>query len=246
MNRRSSWLYGFLFLVVIFSCNSPKRQKKINDGKLFEKLKEKEGYLNATELKRLDYNFSLKALDNYDFSGFDEADTLAYFVRSGKYLWIASCYLSDENDNPFFCLKEEKERHFKLIRKGTIPELYGECSYDLEKLVSPIGDYIFVSQRGSGNGYCEENPLVFHADGRMVAVDQRLQVILRNCPDEDPDNPFCFERTFNYEFHKPILLIHVHEKRINWETEEVVGTADFDLRYSLQTVAIQFLDTLYK
>ena len=89
--------------------------------------------MNGKELRRLDNNFSLKVLDKYDFSGFDEEDTLAYYVRSGEYLWMASCYLGDE-DNPFFCLKEEKEKQFKLIRKGIIPVLYGDCYYELEKL----------------------------------------------------------------------------------------------------------------
>ncbi len=243
-NWKGFWIV-LMIASLVLSCNSPKRQKKINDGKLFEKLKEKEGYLNSLELKRLDYNFSLKALDKYDFSGFDEEDTLAYFVRSGSYLWIASCYLG-EDDNPFFCLKEEKERSFKLIRKGIIPALYGECSYELERLLIPVGKYILVSQRSSGNAYCDDNPLVFHLDGKPVKKeDDRLQLILKNCPFEDAAE-ICCERRFKYEFHKPFLIIHAHENRFNWETEESIGTLDFDLRFLLESNRIKFQDTIYK
>lgn len=246
INMRNSCIYGLLVFVLIFACNSPKRQKKINDNKLYNKLQEKAGYLNASELKRLDYNFSLKVLDSYDFSGFDDADTLAYFVRSGKYLWMASCYISDE-DNPFFCLKEEKERQFKVIRKGMIPQLYGECFYDLEKLVIPVGNYVFVSQRSSGNGYCDENPLVFTLDGEPVKKqDDKLQVIIRNCPDQEPDNLYCFERTFGYGFKNPLLTIRITEKKINWETSEIEANSDYILRYSLEKNTIRFLDTIYR
>lgn len=249
MKRSRNWIYGlmvFAWVLSCTSCNSPKRQKKINDNKLFEKLQEKAGYLNASELKRLDYNFSLQVLDQYDFSGFDDADTLAYFVCSGKYLWMASCYISDE-DNPFFCLKAEGERQFKLVRKGIIPQLYGECSYDLEKLVIPVGNYMFVSQRSSGNAFCEENPLVFTLDGKPVKKqDDRLQIIIRNCPDQEPDNLYCFERTYGYAIKKPLLSIRVAEKKINWETSETEGTSGYVLRYSLEKNTIRFLDTLYR
>ncbi|MGV3612816.1 MAG: hypothetical protein ACO1N0_17780 [Fluviicola sp.] len=245
MSKKSHWIYGLLVLVLILSCNSPRRQKKINDGKLYEKLQAKKGYLNADELQRLQLDFSLTALDKYDLSGFDEEDTLGSFVRSGNYLWIASCYLGDEG-SPFFCLKETPEKGLKVLKQGVIPELYGECSYDLDQLLIPVGKYIIVSQRSSGSGYCDENPKVFHADGREVMADDRLQIIIRNCWGEDPDNPFCFERTFRYEFHRPFLLIHLHEKKINWETEETVGTSDFDLRYLLQTNRIAFQDTVYR
>jgi hypothetical protein len=237
---------ALLFLILcslILSCNSPRRQKKINDGKLYEKLKEPKGYLNAEELQRLQLDFSLNALDKYDLSGFDEEDTIASFVKSGEYLWIASCYIGEEA-SPFFCLKEETDRSFKLIRKGVVPALYGEYAYDLEKLLIPVGKYILVSQRTSGSAYCEDNPLVFQADGKPIKRLGRLQLILNNCPFEGTQ--ICCKRDFTYNFQKPFLIIHAHENRVDWETERSIGTVDFDLRFLLQDKSIKFQDTVYK
>lgn len=244
MSEKNNWIYGLMVSALIFSCSNPQRQKQINDRKLLEKLQKKEGYLNGKELRRLENNFSLKVLDKYDFSGFDEEDTLAYYVRSGEYLWMASCYLGDE-DNPFFCLKEEKEKQFKLIRKGIIPVLYGDCYYELEKLLIPVGEFILVSQRSSGNAYCDDHPLIFHADGEPVKIEgNQPELIVKNCPFENAQ--ICFERQFDYEFRNPFLVIHTHEKRFNWETEEVIGTSDFDLRFLLQDNEIQFQDTIFR
>src|SRR5690606_17630549 len=97
-------------------------------------------------------------LDPYDLSGFDEQDTLAYFVRSGSYVWVASCYLDEDDgkNNPFFCLKDSGKKGFQLLQHGNIPSLTGECSYELEKLLIPVNQYIIVSQKSSGSAFCDE------------------------------------------------------------------------------------------
>lgn len=234
---------------LIFSCNSPKRQKKVNDGKLFEKLKEKKGYLNALELKRLKQDFSLKLLAKYDLSGYDEEDTLAYFVRSGSSLWIASCYLGEDDDisNPFFCLKETKEKGFTMIHHGTIPLLMGDCSYDLDKLLIQAGNYILVSQKSYGSGYCDDSPLVFTADGKPIRKgDNQFRIITRNCSEEF-ESTICFERNFKFELDKSKhLLVRIREKEIDWEIEQEVGSKNYDLSFIIKNNTIHFQDTLYK
>ena len=247
MSRKAKWIYGLLVLALILSCNSPKRQKKINDGKLFEKLREDRGYLNAEELQRLDYNFSLKALDKYDFSGYDEEDTLAYFVRSGDYLWIASCYLGEDADpNPFFCLKEAEEHSFKMMRQGIIPALNGECSYEVEKLLVLAGNYVFVSQKSSGRGYCDDSPLVFTTDGKPVRKSgSQFHFVSRNCG-EGIDQVLCFTRDFTYKVDKSVLLVHVKEKQMDEEIEQEISRRSFDLRFDVRNHTISFQDTLFR
>lgn len=248
---KNSKVWTFLFFLIVgsflFSCNSPKRQKKINDGKLFEKLKEKKGYLNALELKRLEQDFSLKLLDKYDLSGFDEEDTLAYFVRSGLHVWIASCYLENEQEShyPFFCLKETPEKGFKLLKHGTVPVLYGECSYDLDKLLVLKGDYVIISQKSSGSGFCDDNPIVFHKNGKQQVEngDNRFQIITWSCQDGEE---ICFKRDFKFELDKPDLLVHIHEVFYDWEAEQDVGSRNYDLRFVIKNNTIYFQDTLYK
>jgi hypothetical protein len=244
-NSKAFWI----FLIVgsfLFSCGSKKKQKE-NDGKLFEKLKEKEGYLNGLELKRLDNNFSLKALDKYDFSGYDEEDTLAYFVRFGEYVWIASCYLGEDDDpNPFFCLKEAEERSFKMIRRGIIPALNGECSYDLEKLLVLAGNYLLVSQKSSGSGYCDDSPLIFTADGKAVHKSgSQFHFVSRNCG-EGIDQVLCFTRDFTYQVDKSFLLVHVKEKQMDEETEQEISRRNFDLRFKIRNQTVSFQDTLFR
>ncbi|MDF3028403.1 MAG: hypothetical protein K0S23_2710 [Fluviicola sp.] len=247
MSRKTKWFYGLLVLALIVSCNSPKQQKKINDGKLFEKLKEQKGYLNAKELQRLDNNFSLKVLDKYDFSGYDEEDTLAYFVRSGEYVWIASCYLGEDDDpNPFFCLKEENEQRFKMIRQGVIPALSGDCSYDLEKLVVLAGNYVLVSQKLSGSGYCEDSPLIFTAGGKVIRKSgDPFHFVSRDCG-EGIDQVICFKRDFNYRAEKTDLVVRVKEKLVDEETEQETSGRSFDLRFKIRNYTISFQDTLFK
>lgn len=240
---------GFWILLMIgsliLSCNSPRRQKKINDGKLFEKLKEQKGYLNALELKRLEQDFSLKLLDKYDLSGFDEEDTLAYFVRSESHIWIASCYLGDE-DSPFFCLNETTEKGYQVIKHGVVPAVYGECAYDLEKLVVLTGKYVLISQKSSGNSYCADSPLIFRADGREIRKGHQFQVITRNCFDE-VDGAFCFERDFSFESNKPDhLIVHIREKKMDQEAEQEVSRRTIDLRFNIRNNWLYFQDTLYK
>jgi len=242
--------FTLLFLILcslILSCNSPRRQKKINDGKLFEKLKEPKGYLNAEELQRLERDFSLKILDKYDFSGYDEGDTLAYFIRSGSYVWIASCYLGEDDNNipnPFFCLKETPDKGFNLIKKGIVPILvYGDCSYDLAKLLISKGDYVFISQKSSGSSYCYDSPIIFHRNGKAVQKKDEIQIVTWNCPDE---NEICFKRDFNFELDQSNLLIHVHEINYDWEAEVDVGSKDYDLKFLLKNNTLLFQDTVYK
>jgi hypothetical protein len=244
-NTKGFWIF-LLVGSLIFSCNSPKRQKKINDGKLFEKLKGEKGYLNALELKRLEQDFSLKLLDKYDLSGFDEEDTLAYFVRSESHVWIATCYLGDE-DSPFFCLNETKEKGFKVIKHGMIPAEYGECAYDLKKLVVLTGKYILISRKSNGDSYCEDSPVIFHADGKEIRkVDNQFQVITRNCFDQ-VDGRFCFERDFSFESKQPgRLVVHIHEKKIDEEAEQEVSSRNIDLGFAIKNNTIYFQDTIYK
>lgn len=244
-NSKAFWIF-LMIGSLILSCNSPKRQKKINDGKLFEKLKEQKGYLNAFELKRLEQDFSFKGLTKYDLSGYDEEDTLAYFVRSGSYVWIASCYLGEDDNipNPFFCLKETPEKGFNLITKGTIPTLaHGECSYDLAKLLISKGDYVFISQKSSGSSYCDDSPVIFHRNGKAVQKKDEIQIVTWNCPEE---NEICFKRSFDFELDKSHLLIHVHEIDYDWEAEQDIGFRKYDLRFSLKNNTISFQDTIYK
>jgi len=244
-NSKAFWIF-LMIGSLIFSCNSPRRQKKINDGKLFEKLKDKKGYLNAFELKRLEQDFSFKGLDKYDLSGYDEEDTLAYFVRSGSYVWIASCYLGEDDNipNPFFCLKESPEKGFDLILKGSVPALaYGECSYDLAKLLISKGDYVFVSQKSSGSSYCYDSPVIFHGNGKAVRTNGEIQIVTWNCPEE---NAFCFKRNFDFELDKSHLLIHVHEISYDWEAEQDVESKEYDLRFLLKNNSVTFQDTLHK
>lgn len=230
---------------VVCSCNSPKKQQKVNDRKLVEKLHDKKGYLNALDLKRLKQDFSLKLLDEYDLSGFDEQDTLAYFIRSGDYIWIASCYLDEdvEANNPFFCLKDTGEKKFHLVHHGTIPSLTGECSYELNQLLIPVGNYILVSQKSSGSAFCDERPLIFHRDGKVIYRDERFQIITRNCPDET--KAICFERDFRYEVDQSKhLLVVVHEKGMNWEIEREISSRSFTLQFTLENNRLRFSDTL--
>jgi|GEM_PF-3619230 len=242
--QNSKILWIFLILgSFLFSCSSPKRQKKINDGKLFEKLKEQKGYLNALELKRLEQDFSLKLLDKYDLSGFDEEDTLAYFVRSGSDVWVASCYLGDE-DSPFFCLKETSEKGYKVIKHGTVPAEYGECAYELDQLLVRSGNYIFISQRNNGSAYCEDSPLVFHLDGREVDKSSEFKVSTWNGADEEqlPTN-----NKFKIESKTPgIIVFHVHERVIDTEVDEEVRSRNYDLKFVVKNNTIYFQDTIYK
>jgi hypothetical protein len=245
-NSKGFWIF-LLIGSLILSCNSPKRQKKINDGKLFEKLKKPKGYLNAFELKRLEQDFSFKGLNKYDLSGYDEEDTLAYFVRSGSYVWIASCYLGEDDNipNPFFCLKETKEKGFKMIKYGSIPVVFGECSYDLDKLLIRAGNYILVSQKGYGSIYCEDLPLVFKTDGKEVQKSgDQFRIITRNAPYE---NYIVFERDFKIQSKKQEeLVIHVNERKLDTETEQEVGFKKYDLRFIEKNNTIYFQDTIYK
>lgn len=242
MNAKAFWVV-LMAASVLFACNTPKKQQKVNDRKLVEKLAEKKGYLNALDLKRLKQDFSLSLLDKYDLSGFDGQDTLAYFVRSGEYVWIASCYLDDDSDNPFFCLKEETGNKFKVVKQGTIPVLYGECSYELNKLLIPVNQYVIVSQKSSGNAFCDESPLIFHRNGKVVYSDERFHIITRNCPDDT--KAICFERDFNFELDQSHhLLIAVRERGINWETEREISRRSFHLRFTLENSRLRFSDTL--
>lgn len=224
----------------------------MNDGKLFEKLKEKEGYLNADELQRLERDFSLKLLDKYDLSGYDDKDTLASFLRVGSDVWIASCYLENatESHYPFFCLKETKEKGFKMIRHGSIPVVFGECSYDLDKLLIPAGNYMLVSQKSNGNGYCDDSPLVFTKDGKQVEKASgwpRFCFMSLNCVSDTPYNSICYNRDFKFEFDKSQhFIVHTVERKIDTESEEEVGFKKYDLRFVIKNNTIYFQDTLFK
>lgn len=239
MGKRSNIALLFLLGFFLVSCGSKKKAKEVT---LFEKLQKNKGYLNSSELKKLDYDYSLKLLDQYDFSGYDEEDTLAYFVRSGSYVWVASCYIGDR-DNPFFCLKQTKEKQFKMIRHGIIPALFGECEYELDKLLVLIGKYIIVSQKSSGHGFCDDRPLIFHADGGMVLVENWLHLISRSCS-EDKEVVFCFERDFKYSLENELLSVHVKEKKIDQESEQLINSQEYELRYSLVHNFLKFKDTI--
>ncbi|TSJ46618.1 hypothetical protein [Fluviicola chungangensis] len=245
MSTRNNWIYVSTILILIVSCNSPKQQKKINDGKLFEKLKAEKGSLNADELLRLERDFSLKLLDKYDLSGYDEEDTLASFLRVGKDVWIASCYLENaaETHYPFLRLTETRERGFKMISHGTIPIAYGECAYELNKLLVRSGEYIFLSQRSNGSTYCDDSPLVFHLNGKKVQKSADFAVAVWNSSDRE-NNPA--QSDFTIESNTPeSIVIHVHETTINTEIDEEVGSRDYDLRFGIRDNTIYFRDTVY-
>lgn len=243
-HSKTFWIF-LLLSCFLFGCNTPKQQQKVNDRKLVDKLHEKKGYLNALDLKRLKQDFSLKLLDPYDLSGFDEQDTLAYFVRSGSYVWVASCYLDEDagKNNPFFCLKDAGKKGFQLLQHGNIPSLTGECSYELEKLLIPVNQYIIVSQKSSGSAFCDESPLIFHRDGKVVYSDEQFRIITRNCPEQN--KAICFERDFDFgldESHH--LLVSLREKGMNWETEREVSGRLFTLRFTLENNRLRFSDTI--
>lgn len=244
MNAKTCWFF-LLFGLIAFACNTPKKQQKINDRKLVERLAEKKGYLNALDLKRLKQDFSLNLLETYDLSGFDEQDTLAYFVRSGEYVWIASCYLDEEASNPFFCLKDTGAKKFQLVQHGTIPSIDGECSYQLNKLLIPVNQYILVAQKSSGSAFCDESPLIFHRDGKAVYRDEQFRIITRNCPDDT--KAICFERDFDFALDKSNhLLVSVREKGMNWETEREISGRSFILRFTLENNRVRFSDTIFQ
>lgn len=246
MGRKSTWIYGLLFLTLIFSCNSPKRQKKINDGKLFEKLKEQEGYLNAEELQRLERDFSLKLLDKYDLSGYDDKDTLASFIRVGPDIWIASCYLENatESHYPFFRLAETKEKGYKVIDHGIIPAQFGDCTYELDKLLVRSGDYIFISQKNNGNASCTDSPLVFHSNGKEVKKSPDFFVVTWRVADEEG---YPIQSDFNIESKTPeSIRVHVHEKVIDTEIDEEVRSRNYELNFVVRNNTIYFQDTVFK
>ena len=243
---KNIWIYGLLVFVLTLSCNSPKRQQKINDGKLFEKLKEPKGYLNAEELQRLERDFSLKLLDKYDFSGYDEGDTLAAFVRVGQDVWIATCYLENaaESHYPYFCLTETKEKGFKMRKHGAIPAESGECAYELNKLVIRSGEYIFISQNNSGSAICEYSPLVFHLDGREVTKSFEFKTPTWNGADEQQ---LAVKNEVEIESGTPERIVfHVHEKVIDKEIDEEVSSRNYDLNFVVKNNTIYFRDTTYR
>ena len=241
---RNSWIYGLLVFVLIFSCNSPKRQRKINDGKLFEKLKEQKGYLNAEELKRLERDFSLKLLNKYDLSGYDEADTLASFLRVGKDVWIASCYLENpaETHYPFFHLTETNEKGFKMVGNGLIPIANGECGYELNKLLIRSGDYIFLSRIITEGRNCINSPVVFSLNGKMV--DRGLDFAVAVWKSSNRDNPVRCDFTIESKSPQNIVM-HVHEKVRDTEMDEEISSRKYDLRFEVKNNTIYFRDTVF-
>lgn len=245
MSKRNTWIYGLIILFLIFSCNNPKRQKKINDGKLFEKLKEQEGYLNAEELQRLERDFSLKLLDKYDLSGYDDKDTLASFIRVGPDIWIASCYLENpaETHYPFFLLTETKEKGFRTVSHGLIPVTSGECAYELSKLLVRSGEYIFLSRRTTENGRCIDSPVVFRLNGKKVK-NGGFSVVTWSVTDEDG---YPVQRDFKIESKTPeSIRVYVHEKVTDPEIDEEVRSRDYELNFSVRNNTIYFRDTVYK
>jgi hypothetical protein len=242
----SNWIYGLLVFALLFSCNSPKRQKKINDGKLFEKLKREKGYLNAEELQRLERDFSLKLLNKYDLSGYDEEDTLASFVRVDKDVWIASCYLENasETHHPFFRLTETKEKGFKMISNGLIPVAKGECEYELNKLLVRSGEYIFLSRIITENGNCVDSPVTFGLNGKMVdrGLDFTVALWIDSREEHTP-----VQSNFTVESKTPeSIVMHVHEKVINTEMEEEVSSRSYDLNFTVRNNTIYFRDTIFQ
>lgn len=243
---KCNWIYGLLVLAWICSCNSPKKQKKINDGRLFEKLKESKGYLNAEELQRLERDFSLKLLDKYDLSGYDEEDTLASFLRVDKDVWIASCYLENASEThyPFFRLTETAEKGFRLIGHGTIPLESGACGYELEKLLVRSGGYIFIAQRKIAKTYCGDSPLVFHLNGKEVRKDAGFTVTVWNGSNGE-SSPVLSDFTIESQTPQSIVM-HVHEKVIDTEIDEEVQSRNYDLRFEVRNSMIYFRDTVFK
>ncbi|WP_343635610.1 hypothetical protein [Fluviicola sp.] len=240
---------GFWIVITIASlllaCNSPKRQKKINDGKLFEKLKEQKGYLNAEELQRLERDFSLKLLDKYDLSGYDEEDTLATFLRVGKDVWIASCYLENpaETHYPFFRLTETKEKGFKIMSNGLIPIANGACAYELSKLLVRSGEYIFLSRIITEGGNCVDSPVAFRLNGKMVnrGLDFAVAVWMDSREEHTP-----VQSEFTIESKTPqSIVMHVHEKVIDTEIDEELRSRDYDLRFEVKNNTIYFRDTVF-
>ena len=242
----SNWIYGLLVFVLLFACNSPKRQKKINDGKLFEKLREQKGYLNAEELKRLERDFSLKLLNKYDLSGYDEEDTLASFIRAGKDVWIASCYLENaaETHYPFFRLTETKEKGFIMSSNGLIPIANGACAYELSKLLVRSGEYIFLSRRITEGRNCIDSPVVFGLNGKMVdrGLDFAVAVWIDSREEHTP-----VQSDYTIESKTPgSVVMHVHEKVIDTEIDEEVRSRNYDLNFDVRDNTIYFRDTVYK
>lgn len=244
MNSKAFWIV-LVMGSLILSYNSPRRQKKINDGKLFEKLKEQKGYLNAEELQRLERDFSLKLLDKYDFAGYDESDTLAAFVRVGSDVWIATCYLENatESHYPFFRLKETPEKGFKMLQHGIIPSESGECAYELDKLLIRSGEYIFIAQKNSGSAICEDSPLVFHTNGKKVDRSFEFQIATWNGADEER---LPVKNEFKIESRNPgSIVFHVREKVIDPEIDEVVRSRNYDLNFEVKNNTIHFRDTVF-
>ena len=243
MNSKTFFWIVLLVTSGLFSCNSPKRQKKINDGKLFEKLKGQEGYLNAEELKRLERDFSLKLLDRYDLSGYDDKDTLASFIRTGSNIWIASCYLENvtESHYPFFRLAETKEKGYQMLDHGTIPAQNGDCAYELDKLMVRSGEYIFISQKNIGNDTCTDSPLVFHSNGKEVKSSGFSVITWSMTADGYP-----VQSAFKIESQTPeIIRVYVHEKVIDTEIDEEVGSRNYDLNFVVRNNTIYFRDTVF-
>ncbi len=242
MGRKSNIALICFLGFFLVSCGSKKKAAEIN---LFEELQKSSGYLNGAELHKLEYDYSLKLLDKYDLSGFDEEDTLARFVHSGAYTWIASCYIGDD-DNPFFCLKQTKDKQFKLVKSGTFEEAFGECDYELEKLLTLVGDYVIISSKSNGNGYCGDYPHVFTLAGKELSRDEYFHLVSWNCLEELDNVAFCYERTFSYSLKDAILSVHVKEKKLDEETRQQVDYQEYDMRYTVQQDRLTLKDTLWK
>lgn len=245
MNSKTFFWIVLLVASWLFSCNSPKRQKKINDGKLFEKLREQNGYLNAEELKRLERDFSLKLLNKYDLSGYDEEDTLASFIRAGKDVWIASCYLENaaETHYPFFRLTETKEKGFEMSSNGLIPIAYGECAYELSKLLVRSGEYIFLSRRITEGRNCIDSPVVFRLNGKMVdrGLNFAVAVWIDSREEHTP-----VQRDYTIESKTPeSIVLHIYERVIDTEIDEEISSRNYDLDFVVKNNTIQFRDTIF-
>ncbi|WP_300663797.1 hypothetical protein [Fluviicola sp.] len=240
MGRKSNIALIFFLGFFLISCGSKKKAAEIS---LFEELQKSNGYLNGSELKKLEYDYALKLLDKYDLTGFDEEDTLARFVRSGSYIWIASCYIG-EDSNPFFCLKQTKEKQFKLVKSETVSAALGECDYDLEKMLVRAGEYVIISNKSHGSGYCGDYPRVFTIEGKEISRDEKFHFMSWNCLEELNDAAFCYERTFSYSLKDAILSVHVKEKKLDEETRQQVDYQEYDMRYALQHDRLVLKDTL--